>query len=918
MSQRDRPAPRGRQPGDRPVGRPGTPVAWDDLYDRLPPGARARLITAAADTGVVPAADVPADEPSRNLLHRLLAADGVDDLAPLDAAPIDGLPADLDPQQRAAVALALRTPDVGLVQGLPGTGKSRVAAEAVALAARRGERVLLIAPDPAALDRVLELLADRPEVCPLRCLDKDEADVPPVAAGCTFAAHTRRLTEQARDRARARVEAAVAACRRRDAEAAVYDHLLDLAEQHHRLTARRGESTPERNTEYSAVSTELAARRADGDRARRTATELEPTLAVLRPQAAARAAGRWWTPGWWRAGGDAAARLAGAETDLRQTMDAAAAAEREVERLTAALDRRKVELADEAAAIERELALVADKWQQAVRQRPADAWAGEPPAVPSVTAAAAARDDWARGRDADRHELDAARGWADGLEPLLEALPGRLLEAVNLVAATPAGLAADPHFGAGRRGPFDLVVIEEAHAVADGDLLAAARRARRWVLVGEPQPPSRRSSEPERQRGHLAGARPRTERVVGGFARLWDLLHYDPWAREGERVVCRLRLVPAADRSRLDREPVADRPDVELRIHTPRGGEPELAEVAFPPGTPVARAAEYVFQQLGELPAGADPRWEDTPDRLVARWRIASPSGTADLGDGVRAAVGDTSVAAVEFDPAAGWDRERAAAWVRRHAGRCGPGRTVRLDTPHRMTPGLAEVVGELLGVGSYSGPPSNGAPPCVEFVPVPGTSTGRNGQSVGAGLESDLADGRQRGRLPQDLADLPVTGLVNVTEARAVVRVLQQAGTDAGPVAVLALTAAQADLLRRLVRTTAGLPAHVVVTTPPEFRHREAGTVVVSLVRSHAHRAVPYGDEPDWLPLALGRGRRRLVLVGDPGTLARRAEWDGPLDHLDGPAARRERDLVHHLVRYLHGRGRFARAFRLCPGSPA
>src|SRR5207248_7820668 len=111
---------------------------------------------------------------------------------------------------------------------------------------------------------------------------------------------------------------------------------------------------------------------------------------------------------------------------------------------------------------------------------------GPRPDAPTPAAAAAARDAWGRHRDADRRDLDFAQAWADGLEPLLEALPGRLLEAVNLVAATPAALAADRHFGDGRRGPFDLLVVEEAHAVTDADLLAAARRARRWVLVGGP------------------------------------------------------------------------------------------------------------------------------------------------------------------------------------------------------------------------------------------------------------------------------------------------------------------------------------------------------------------------------------------------------------------------------------------------
>jgi hypothetical protein len=214
-----------------------------------------------------------------------------------------------------------------------------------------------------------------------------------------------------------------------------------------------------------------------------------------------------------------------------------------------------------------------------------------------------------------------------------------------------------------------------------------------------------------------------------------------------------------------------------------------------------------------------------------------------------------------------------------------------------------------------------------VEFVPVPPLPDGRTGgpqrlsaEVRGAGLEADLADGRQRGQLPPELCDgLPERGVVNVAEARAVVGVLGRLAAEGapGPVAVLALSAAQAELIRRLARAAPGLPADLVIDVPAALRQREAGTVVVSLTRSHAHRAVPYGDEPDWLPLALSRGRGRLVLVGDPGTLARRAQWDGPLDHLDATAARRERDLVHHLVRYLHGRGRHARAFRLLEGPP-
>jgi hypothetical protein len=303
------------------------------------------------------------------------------------------------------------------------------------------------------------------------------------------------------------------------------------------------------------------------------------------------------------------------------------------------------------------------------------------------------------------------------------------------------------------------------------------------------------------------------------------------------------------------------------------------------------------------------------------------------LADGVREHIAERPAGwvtcALEFDRTAGWDRLRAEAWVRQHVGRHGPGRTARLDTPHRMAPALAGIVAELLGSDAYGASADSDGAVRVEFMPVPALGDGRrNGHAPrlppeprgGAGLEIDLADARQHARLSDELrAVLPGRGLVNAAEAEAVVRLLARLVADGspGPVAVLALSAAQAELIRRLARSAPRLPAGLVIGVPPALRQREAGTVVVSLTRSHTHRAVFYGDEPGWLPLALARGRERLILVGDPGTLARRAQWDGPLDHLDAAAARRERDLVEHLLRYLHGRGPHAGAVRLLEGPP-
>jgi hypothetical protein len=106
-------------------------------------------------------------------------------------------------------------------------------------------------------------------------------------------------------------------------------------------------------------------------------------------------------------------------------------------------------------------------------------------------------------------------------------------------------------------------------------------------------------------------------------------------------------------------------------------------------------------------------------------------------------------------------------------------------------------------------------------------------------------------------------------------------------------------------------------VGLPSAFREQEHDTVVVSLTRSHAHRAVTFGEGPALLAVALTRARRQLVLFGDAGTLARRAQCAaGPLEQLDETAAAHERDLVSRLLDYIHGRGSHREAFALGEGS--
>jgi superfamily I DNA and/or RNA helicase len=90
---------------------------------------------------------------------------------------------------------------------------------------------------------------------------------------------------------------------------------------------------------------------------------------------------------------------------------------------------------------------------------------------------------------------------------------------------------------------------------------------------------------------------------------------------------------------------------------------------------------------------------------------------------------------------------------------------------------------------------------------------------------------------------------------------------------------------------------------------------VLVSLTRSHTNRAVPFGEGPAHLVLALTRARARLILFGDPGTLARRSQWEKAVDHLDEPAAARERAVIGRLCEYLQGKGIHTQAFHLDEG---
>jgi hypothetical protein len=1016
---------------------------WEDLYRSVSPAQQSELLALAGRQGLVYAHQLPAaggngPPPDRNrqLLARMLSGQARD-VEPAHVGPVEPIDTGLDGAQREAVARALHTPDVCLIQGLPGTGKSRVVAEILTQAVARGERVLFLAPSSAAIDRALTNLAGRPTLCPVRCLGRDEnvAALPPASRSMTLADRARRLLEETLPRAREAAQSAQQTADGRRREESAWDGLRTLAERRQELTAR----TEALGTELAGVGPEVerdagdpAAPENDFTRAARalcqahadsrslldaTLTDAERKIAekhkeqdaltakfdALRPLADAKEHKRWWTGTWWRATfqGDVltqAAELQKAQqqvqTDLEELERQAAAAReaRDREDQTFAgrrkglveeeVARRETAVRQRQAAVAEELAQVEKSWQGMLDGLLQDT---PRPAEASAAAVAQARGAWERLREQDGARAELARDWSACLEETAGEFPVRLLGICNLVAATTTTLPADLHFGDNTRHPvhFDLLVLEEADQITESEFVNVARRARRWVLVGQPTPDPDHEEPPARHAPRGRGPVPRRHPTPpalrpGFFQRLWQHLHCDPlrlpaaWVREKDRLCCQMRPVTPEQSQWLESERLADRPDVELRILAMPRCAPQLAEVVFPAGMPIDEAKGLLFQELQELPVralGRSLRWVEEPERVLLQLADVPATRTTPvhLEAGVREMVvsGGPDANAwhtccVEFDRGAGWSRPRAEAWVQRHLGVRDLGRTARLDAPYRMRPDLAAFLSDLLYDGAYLRAHSPGdaspvaGPSPVEFVAVPPLreaprSRPREGAKVaartqtatlprasapavsrqaGAGLELDLSDGRHRERLPDELRpSLPDRGLVNYLEAQAVVRALEalvkqpglaETGGDAA-VGVIALYPAQAELIRRLVHqspdlASAGVPLKIDV--PAAFQEQECGVVLLSLTRSHTHRAVSFGEGPQSLAMALTRARTRLVLFGDPGTLVRRSQWEAALDHLDEAASAREREILGQLVDYLHGRGPHPHAFHLVEGA--
>jgi hypothetical protein len=1045
---------------------PGDGSLWGQWYDRASPAQRQDALARAAREGILYAHQLATPTntvaPRRPLLSTLLN-DPIEELEPFELPTLEYHDRELDATQREAVERAVATPDICLIQGFPGTGKTRVVAEIILQAALRGERILFLAPTTAALDGVLQRLGTRSAVCPIRCLAPGESPeaLPAGIARMTLAERLRSYQDNTVPAARAARDRARQACEARLREQSVWTRLDELAGQHEQLaerlrmlTERRAglaqevdhATTPPAGGDFRGrweacmgthretveqLENELAVLRAELDTITGKQGQLESEWGRIRPLAEARQGLRFWTGTWWRAvmKGGLAEQVRDLETrraelqSARQILDesiAARLAERtEVEDRCAAerrrlkedeIARRQTELDAEIAVLSRERDALREPWQSVCSMLAA----GSAPAEIGRCALDLARAEWERQREREERRADAAEQWLRAVEEGKHTLPDRLAGCANVVAATTTALPRDAHFGERNGTPalsFDLLILDEAHQVTESEFTTSARRARRWVMVGEPQT-DQEPAAPTHKVVKTIGPRP------SFFQRLWQNLHPDPrrlpfaWTRRDGRLICRLRPLAAEQDKWIESEPVVDRPEIELRILAVPRQTPQVIEVVFPAGMSIGEAKRFVFHELDELAVqtrGLALRWSETDEDVVAELESHGDTDTVlvPLEEGVRELVVSLPganeplsagerigyTASLQFARAAGWTRERAQRWVAERLGFRMLGRTVLLAVPYRLDPALTRFLSDLLFGGACA--PRGGARDSaltrapVEFVAVPSLPSSENrhraesdapwnggdstaaygcsegGQAAlsvraprlravkgGAGLELDLGDNRPLTHLPTEVrAILPRQGLVNYLEARAVVQRLEMLAKDAaflsacanwrrrrawpcehsgasmssdcdcpfpdsGPaVAVMALYPAQAELLRHLIHQAPALahgPFPIEVGTPSAFHQRECLLALVSLTRSHTHRAVSYGDHPHVLAQALTRASSGLVLFGDPGTLARRSQWHGALDHLDAAAAQREAALVTHLVQYLQGHGPHPAAFHL------
>src|SRR5262249_12189749 len=123
-------------------------------------------------------------------------------------------------------------------------------------------------------------------------------------------------------------------------------------------------------------------------------------------------------------------------------------------------------------------------WQSLVEQFPVDSLH---PSERTTEAVNAAQKRWEHFCAQEVEKAKFLNQWLGYVEEFSATLASRLPRLANVVAATVRTIQDDEHFGDSQKDQhFDLLVLDEAHLIHEIDLIRLARRANRWVLIGEP------------------------------------------------------------------------------------------------------------------------------------------------------------------------------------------------------------------------------------------------------------------------------------------------------------------------------------------------------------------------------------------------------------------------------------------------
>lgn len=630
---------------------------------------------------------IPVPASARSWLTRLLA--GEVELPAFASAPPSTLPNSA--AETAAIARAVAAPELFVLEALDREVREAALTALLRIAAERGERVLLLSPDPVAADRLVLALAEPRTIRVVRALAEGEnphRSIPAVSRLISSQAGTGRADQMKREASlavatleakRARLERATGVRARLEAiereRATLTERLASLeSELQTEWDAKRAAALAPSDAELANLSSQLLTKRATLEA---SARERFPTQ--RKPGFFARIFG----------GGKPAPEPpvevpTGVDRQLQELIDREAKVRAEREAMAAQLTapddaERASELVARRAEIEprlMELDAEAVRLDASVREfQPRPATSDD--TVENGGPSKAARAELER-------ELAVARTRFQELTSAGPDLARRLLAETQVVVGTPGSLESDSVFKALKPAlpRFDLLVLDHAEELTEPAFEHLSALATRTILAGETTTPP--APRPQLN-GHGHPTRPRST-APSLFARLARLLDHEPWRIEAGRLVLRLVHLSTEARQGLAREPLLDHPDVELGVSIGEG-EPVLAEIAFPASTSIVQAKTFLVSQLGEvlLRTCGERTWHQSEERLTACWPLAEANTGEwiDLEAGVRELVAGAGTAAftaaISFDLAAGWNELSAEEWLARYTTSASAGRYANL-----------------------------------------------------------------------------------------------------------------------------------------------------------------------------------------------------------------------------------------------